>query len=650
MKSLMPYMSSSIPWGIFLLLCSFSAQSATVWNTNQSMKSLSQEFSYFCQHRTSEHPSDPSQLKDDTFVPRYGPVNLGYSGNEECWVQLEVDLEEPKAKDAMIEFAFAQADIVQIFQKGEQAWDDRGRAGHLVAMNSWPVEYRQPVFPITLQPGLNIFRVYHRGSDISGLNFRLWEPRAFQRAINWEALLFGGFFAVSFGLALYNIGMYIAFRKISHFYYFVNFVFYVWSQMYLTGHLKVLVLQDVGSALPHIGLFLIAMALFTTYRLVGSLLEIDKFERWQRLLFHSASYVTLIIMPLSLFAPIGVTGPICLFVSSIGTILVIGYGVQAYRIRIPMAPLFLWAWGSVLLGSAIQIAMIAQVIPDNPFTRSANFLGASLESIIISIGLASRMRRERFEEVQRRKHAFCQLAKMVYPHQLKMMQDGSQLEETMPLTEAKEVCVICVDMVNSSKFDPQKLKVFLRDFFDACQDTMNQDYNGDKMQASGFRIKEMGDGFLCSVGFPFHPPYQQNIRALSLKMADNFVQNFAQCVQRHQDFASSQPLLAIGIADGPIEGFFSLAGIRSYELFGRSIILSTRYEALRKLIELPGQGHLICLRSNVFLGLPDELKQDFERVDLSSIRKWVRDDEDVREFYFKKIPVSRQANGLQTAV
>jgi class 3 adenylate cyclase len=348
------------------------------------------------------------------------------------------------------------------------------------------------------------------------------------------------------------------------------------------------------------------------------------------------AFVSLSNLLLTTVGPFHIAAQNCLILSGFGAFLALSYAVYAWKKRNPMALLFIVAWLLLLIGTVVQVMALSGFLDNNPLTRSANFIGATVEAILISYALAFKMNRERAEEMLRRKHAFSQLEKMVYPHQLNMMKVGTQLEETMPLATG-HACVICVDMINSSKQNIQELKIFLRAFFDECGTIMNRGYIGEGLQAYGFRIKEMGDGFLCSIGFPFTPPSHLSLREIALDMAMNFVDKFEETLVQHPFHSATEPLLSIGIAEGTIEGFFTLSGIRSYELFGKGIVLATRYEGLRKVHPIPGHGHLICMKSSVYQGLPDHYRKQFARFALDKSQQCIRDDETAQDFYYQRI-------------
>ncbi len=82
------------------------------------------------------------------------------------------------------------------------------------------------------------------------------------------------------------------------------------------------------------------------------------------------------------------------------------------------------------------------------------------------------------------------------------------------------------------------------------------------------------------------------------------------------------------------------SSIRSYELFGKGIVLATRYEQLRKLYQLPGEGHLICLQSSIYQALSKEQKELFTRMELEPGQARIRDNEMATDFYYCRIPVA----------
>ena len=139
-------------------------------------------------------------------------------------------------------------------------------------------------------------------------------------------------------------------------------------------------------------------------------------------------------------------------------------------------------------------------------------------------------------------------------------------------------------------------------------------YDAERQVASAFMVKEMGDGFICSVGFPFAPP-SHNKALTSISLAERFIQEFNDVMQQLN--YRENIYCGIGIAMGPVSGFFSQSGVIRYDLFGRGIVLATRYEALRKKIfdELKlGESNIIVIQEKVFCSLPRQERQQFAQI------------------------------------
>jgi hypothetical protein len=230
------------------------------------------------------------------------------------------------------------------------------------------------------------------------------------------------------------------------------------------------------------------------------------------------------------------------------------------------------------------------------------------------------------------KHAFKQLEKVFYPHQIRMIRKSMELEQTMP-TGPGEACVICFDIISSSSIQHENVKNFFRRIFARCSTHMNDGYNGIDLVAGGYRIKEMGDGFLCSVGYPFKSK-TGHLAKDALDLAERFFEAFQEEV-RLLDY--SQPIhCAIGMALDSISGFYPESGAKEYDLHGRSIILATRYEAMSRtlLMDHPPQSIMI-LHERVWNSLTKEEREDFLEVNLKEQDMAVRDDPGASRLFYK---------------
>jgi class 3 adenylate cyclase len=221
------------------------------------------------------------------------------------------------------------------------------------------------------------------------------------------------------------------------------------------------------------------------------------------------------------------------------------------------------------------------------------------------------------------RHAFKQLEKVFYPHQIQMIRRAKELEQTMP-TVAGEACVISFDVIASSQIQHAHVKTFLRNIFARCNAVMMEGYNGIDMAARGYRIKEMGDGFLCSVGYPFQSS-NGSIAKDALDLALCFHEIFRDEVRQLE---YNRPILCgLGIAHDAISGFYPESGAKEYDLYGRAIVLATRYESMRKsLLSRNPVSSILVLQERVWSSLKADDRRDFVEVNLEEHGLSVRDD------------------------
>ncbi|HYX36700.1 MAG TPA: 7TM diverse intracellular signaling domain-containing protein [Oligoflexus sp.] len=323
-------------------------------------------------------------------------------------------------------------------------------------------------------------------------------------------------------------------------------------------------------------------------------------------------------------------------------------GIHAVIKKVPGARLLVIS--SILpgLGTLIHFnaSFFGQWLP-MPFVICAQLLALDIEMILLSMTIGFKINRE--QEWLRKKmyHAYTELKAVVYPHQLAQIWEGMPLGKTMPVGE-QNAFMIVFDVVASSKMKMADPRAFLSGVFHECSNLMMQNYQPEPLIANGYRVKEMGDGFLCSVGFPFGCPIE-NAADHSVNLAHQFLEIF----QRHVAAVGSEHSIhcSIGIAYGPVEAFYPESGAQVYDLFGRGIILAHRYESMRDILFrwLKQRDDIIILHQPVFERLSDALRRDFVEVDLSLSDFKVRDDEQAQRLYYQLASGREQRHLLRGA-
>jgi class 3 adenylate cyclase len=262
--------------------------------------------------------------------------------------------------------------------------------------------------------------------------------------------------------------------------------------------------------------------------------------------------------------------------------------------------------------------------------RDVHLIGSTIEVILFSIATSLKLNNKFAQQKKENDHVLGQLQKIVYPHQLEKIREGRTLEETMPTGKA-EACVLAFDIIASSRIQHDKVKDFIEQAIELCVSTMYDRYDAKRLAADAYRIKVLGDGFLCSIGFPFANPDGGSIDEAAVRLALRMVTTFRQVVK---DFNYHEPIYcAIGLAHGSIEAYYPMIGTKEYDLYGPAIVLATRYEQLRKQLFSPEEAHYIILQERVYESLSPDLRAEFSCIDLRSRQLRVRDDDNAQRVY-----------------
>ncbi len=631
-----------------LALSSWATLSAATWVFDPGHRDfvLNEGFHYLCSARPLEW-SEVLQRRNEWKLGYR--QTLGMMEDQECWSVIVINNQSTKEQRTFLEHGLPLTGYLELYHFVGGVVADHQKLGLEIPFVEWKIDYRMPVFDLRLQPGDNTLLVRQKSRDIFMLDWRLYSPENFYSRIVPELLLFGGFFAICFALSFYNLVIFFVNREISHVFYFCYLNFYGLAQLYLVGFFKQFFFHEAGTSINLLVIASINVALLFTMYFIYFFLDFQNYKAWFARIVHAYALSLCVPITLTLVNEISLAGLITQLLSISCSALALFAAVLAIRRKHPLARYFLIAWSMLIVGNVMQVLHFQGHVPDRPWIVSLNYIGASFEAIIISYALAHKMRLARLQEAQRRRHAFSQLEKMVYPHQMEQMKQGAILETTMPHASGEAV-VICLDIIASTSSQIDDLPNFLRRLFDRCGHLMSCDYRGDPLSASGFRIKEMGDGFLCAVGFPFQTPPGRVSHEVALELAFGFLQGFDE--EFSETDSDLQTYCSIGIARGNVQGFFTVSGIRSYELFGDGIVLATRCESLRKQWPADRPGHIITMPTRMYESLPLLYRPLFRQYRLGPGSGAIRNDAEADGFYrgvFQSGEAARILQGLDAA-
>lgn len=436
--------------------------------------------------------------------------------------------------------------------------------------------------------------------------------------VTTEQHLMGGLVGAVAIMVLYNFGMYLFFRRI----YFLYYTIYSAAAMYCIAVFSGYLVWD----LPHLGVGLavsgLGLLLFSNSALSLRSTKPRLYKISLALLVYCVIFATAMLLRPA-WTMIAVSVPLVL-------LFCVYTSVQRALDGFRPAVYLVIGWVGLMV-SALLAVLNVTFFGSQAFANLAPY-GFALEICFFSFAIGQKVRLSEQRALRESEHAFNQLKKVFYPHQIEQIKSGTELEKTMP-TGRGEAAVISFDIIESSKIQQPKAKAFIENSIKSCVSIINENYDPERLRANGYRIKEVGDGFLCSVGYPFQLPEGVAAAVCAVELSLRFIHIFQNQVNQMLDHAPVY--CSIGIAMDSLEGYFPKVGTIEYDVYGRAVILATRYESFRRQLFPKGvPGHILTLHEKVYEQLPPELKAKFQEVDLHRTHMVVRDDLAAAKTYY----------------
>jgi len=292
--------------------------------------------------------------------------------------------------------------------------------------------------------------------------------------------------------------------------------------------------------------------------------------------------------------------------------------------------------------TALIYMVNSEYLASNLVQVSQGFLAGSIFSWLFFTRIQTRFYYKSID-ADTRQHLYKQLSKLVYPHQLEMIKSGDQLEDTMPVEKGRAIINV-FDVQNSSEIKDERTKSFFLDVFRAFSQICMMGYQHNPLRSRAFRLKETGDGFISSIGYPFLADDPNSLADHAISTALIMFKAFNEEVSR---FGYSEPIKgAMGLAFNSVQGTFQSSGIKSYDLFGEALIQAYRYEEIRKHPSIAkiiqdkaaskGLQHynILIIQEVIYNSLKPEHKAIFDGIDLYKGGFHIRQDMSAQSVYF----------------
>jgi hypothetical protein len=280
------------------------------------------------------------------------------------------------------------------------------KSGRKMLNRQADVDYKHPMFHIFTKPfqDYEIFIKIRSASTIQ-VPLKLWSPGTFSLNIARENFLWGIFFGIMFVMAVYNAFIYYVVSDRSYLYYVCYILCFLclFSSFKVNGFIQMPVSFSWWGhgSIP----FFIGFAGFWMTRFSKHFLKTDEYSPFRGIILDSVMLGNLFIAFLSFIISYSFAVKLASFYILINAVILLMSAIICYSNNGEQAKYYLIAWATLLSGIIIFCLKSFAILPINFITNYSLPIGATLEVILLSFGLAHRINTDRREKIIAQKEA-----------------------------------------------------------------------------------------------------------------------------------------------------------------------------------------------------------------------------------------------------
>lgn len=402
-------------------------------------------------------------LSDDD-VPNYAYLDADF------WFKLQLDDQSSGDTRWYLESSRTQIDTIAVYFLNADGSYSSYASGDLFPYESRIVKHKNFVFPIPKGDSLShTILISCRGTFSKQFPFSIIEERTFAEQSHKTDIVMGLLFGVFLAMVVYNLFLFFGLRSLTYLHYVFYMGAFLLAMMALTGYGYELLFHqwlrfaNISNML-FIGLTVLFASQFT--RRFLAVKELSKVFHWG---LYIPEFVALFLVIVSLLG-IWVDGFV-LFASKfaaycglIGVVFFLSAGVAIYRKGSRPAFFYLVSWSALFVGVIIYVLKNNAILPQNTFTDLSIIIGAVAEAILLSLGMADRIKilEQEQRKAQAKMIATLQENEQLIKNQNQMLEQKVEertreiMEKNIEIEQQLEEIAAQRDMLSATKFELER--------------------------------------------------------------------------------------------------------------------------------------------------------------------------------------------------
>ena len=345
-----------------------------------------------------EDPSGRLGIEQVTIAPlslefrRSHEATLGFGLTKSAyWLRFTVENRKPHAAEWLLELTYPPLDDVRLFSPRPGGGFDVKQTGDGYPFAARDIEHRNYVFARHQEPGSATYYLRIQTTGSLSAPLRAWSPKAFIEHRNNEDPPLWIFYGLMLVMAAYNLFVYASVRETAYLYY----VCYIGSYIGLQFSLNGLAFQYLwpnqvwwnGKALLICLYFGFAFGLLFQREFLALWERFPRLNRASRIM----SAVSLLLSGVSLAVPYSIGIRALVFWGVTVVLFVMLVAVYSLTGGSRSSRFFVAAWGALLLGILFYLLRTLGVVKDSFVSVWGPQLGAAIEVVLLSLGLADKI-------------------------------------------------------------------------------------------------------------------------------------------------------------------------------------------------------------------------------------------------------------------
>ncbi|CAG9620300.1 diguanylate cyclase [Sutcliffiella rhizosphaerae] len=341
----------------------------------------------------SEMPDEEILQKQEEFLSLQEANVSGDLSDVTYWIKVTLLDEASFNRELLLELKKPHLSSVELFSVKNESLLLEEKMGYQYPFNMREIDHRNLVFPLQLSSQqAETFYLKIKTNSFFQAPVSLWEPIAFSAA-NYEAqTLFGIYYGVMLAMIAYNSFLFLSLKDRAYLYYICFIMGFMMLQLIWDGFAFQWLWGDYPwFALRSNAFFIIWNSLFSL-QFAKHFLQLKTYAPY----LNKIANIFITICSILLFVPfildVTTSTRISMLLATVFVILLITT-VMKVRLYTREAKFFILAWSLLFFGVIINLLAAYKVIPLTPIALYAPKIGSLVVVIVLSLGLADKIKR-----------------------------------------------------------------------------------------------------------------------------------------------------------------------------------------------------------------------------------------------------------------